>query len=487
MAERVQEPRARDRGGRRRRDRLHILKAILRPCPTGFAWPASRCRVGPTRPRTSSAPSSSSRAPPRPARTSSSCRRSGTRSAASRRCTRRPSRSRAASRSRAIADWARPAPVTLVGGSITERREGREKLSNTCVVLDPDGRARRRLPQDPPLRRRGRRQGLPRVGGRGARRRGRRRAGRGLAGRADGLLRPPLPGALPRARARGRRARDRPVELHARAPGRDHWHVLLRARAIENQVFVAAAAQVGEMRPGRPSYGRSLVADPWGIVLCEAPDEETVVTAELDRARLRRIRARPALAREPPPGGVRAPRAAVSLRAVLFDVDFTLARPGPELGPEGYRRLGERFGLELDPSRYDEARERGGRAAPPPPGARPRRGGLGRLHRGDRARHGRRRRAGARGGRGDDPRLGARAQLRALRRRRCRRSPRCASTASKLGLVSNTGARPRRVRRAPPARRRRAALVRRPRQDEAAPDDLPRRARAPRRSSRRRR
>ena len=44
------------------------------------------------------------------------------------------------------------------------------------------------------------------------------------------------------------------------------------------------------------------------------------------------------------------------LRAVLFDVDFTLARPGPDLGPEGYRRLGERYGLSLDPSRYDEAR-----------------------------------------------------------------------------------------------------------------------------------
>ena len=44
------------------------------------------------------------------------------------------------------------------------------------------------------------------------------------------------------------------------------------------------------------------------------------------------------------------------LRAVLFDVDFTLARPGPELGPEGYRRLGERFGLELEPSRYGDAR-----------------------------------------------------------------------------------------------------------------------------------
>jgi putative hydrolase of the HAD superfamily len=44
------------------------------------------------------------------------------------------------------------------------------------------------------------------------------------------------------------------------------------------------------------------------------------------------------------------------IRAVLFDVDFTLAKPGPDLGPEGYRVLGARFGLELDPSRYDEAR-----------------------------------------------------------------------------------------------------------------------------------
>ena len=47
-----------------------------------------------------------------------------------------------------------------------------------------------------------------------------------------------------------------------------------------------------------------------------------------------------------------------AFRAVLFDVDFTIARPGPELGPEGYRRLGRRFGLELDPSRYREAREK---------------------------------------------------------------------------------------------------------------------------------
>jgi putative hydrolase of the HAD superfamily len=48
--------------------------------------------------------------------------------------------------------------------------------------------------------------------------------------------------------------------------------------------------------------------------------------------------------------------AAAAIRAVLFDVDFTLAKPGPDLGPEGYRRAGERHGLDVDPARYDEAR-----------------------------------------------------------------------------------------------------------------------------------
>jgi putative hydrolase of the HAD superfamily len=46
----------------------------------------------------------------------------------------------------------------------------------------------------------------------------------------------------------------------------------------------------------------------------------------------------------------------MELRAIVFDVDFTIARPGPDLGPEGYRRLGERHGLDLDPTLYDEAR-----------------------------------------------------------------------------------------------------------------------------------
>ena len=79
--------------------------------------------------------------------------------------------------------------------------------------------------------------------------------------------------------------------------GKDHWELLLRARAVENQYYVAAAAQIGETQPGRLSYGRSLIADPWGIVVACAPDEETVISAELDRRRLEDVRAKlPSLA-----------------------------------------------------------------------------------------------------------------------------------------------------------------------------------------------
>src|ERR671934_6677 len=84
--------------------------------------------------------------------------------------------------------------------------------------------------------------------------------------------------------------------------GRDHWHVLLRARAVENQCYVVAAAQVGGTLPDRPpAYGRSLIADPWGVVLATAPDEPTVISAELDRARLEDVRVRlPSLASRQP-------------------------------------------------------------------------------------------------------------------------------------------------------------------------------------------
>jgi predicted amidohydrolase len=80
------------------------------------------------------------------------------------------------------------------------------------------------------------------------------------------------------------------------ATTRDHWEILLRARAIENQAFVVAANQVGEHAPGLRSGGRSMIVDPWGIVLAQAPDAEAVVVADLDFARQDDVRAKlPAL------------------------------------------------------------------------------------------------------------------------------------------------------------------------------------------------
>jgi deaminated glutathione amidase len=74
------------------------------------------------------------------------------------------------------------------------------------------------------------------------------------------------------------------------ATGRDHWQVLLRARAIENQVFVLAPNQVGEAPPHYSSYGCSAIVDPWGVMLATAPDEECFIAAELDLAAQERIR-----------------------------------------------------------------------------------------------------------------------------------------------------------------------------------------------------
>jgi predicted amidohydrolase len=200
----------------------------------------------------------------------------------------------------AMARWARRHGITLVGGSITERRDGRAKLSNTSVVFDAEGRiaavyrkihlfdvdvgghvyreSEAEEPGDEPVV--AELEGWP----------------LGLSVCYD--VRFPelyrilaLEGALLVT-----------VPAHFTLyTGKDHWHVLLRARAIENQLYVAAAAQIGETQPGKLSYGRSLIADPWGIVLAQAPDEEGVIAAELDRARLEDVRRRlPSLAQRVP-------------------------------------------------------------------------------------------------------------------------------------------------------------------------------------------
>ena len=72
--------------------------------------------------------------------------------------------------------------------------------------------------------------------------------------------------------------------------GKDHWHVLLRARAIEQQCYVLAAAQTGHHYGQRRSYGHALIADPWGTVLAECGEGEGVAVAPIDAAFVERVR-----------------------------------------------------------------------------------------------------------------------------------------------------------------------------------------------------
>jgi predicted amidohydrolase len=72
--------------------------------------------------------------------------------------------------------------------------------------------------------------------------------------------------------------------------GKDHWEVLLRARAIENLAYVVAAAQTGVHGRGRASHGHAMIVDPWGAVLAQVPDGEGVALADLDFARQDRLR-----------------------------------------------------------------------------------------------------------------------------------------------------------------------------------------------------
>jgi predicted amidohydrolase len=83
--------------------------------------------------------------------------------------------------------------------------------------------------------------------------------------------------------------------------GKDHWHTLLRARAIESQCYVLAPAQIGRHEPHAQCYGHALVADPWGTIVAEAPNYEGVVIADLDFDYLRKVRAElPSLANRRP-------------------------------------------------------------------------------------------------------------------------------------------------------------------------------------------
>ncbi len=192
----------------------------------------------------------------------------------------------------AMRAWARRHGVAIVGGSITESRDadGEEVLSNTCLVIARDGSVSsvyRKIHMFD-----------VEIGGESHRESDDELAGSEIV-QADVLgwkvglsicydLRFPelyrihaLSGAL---------LATVPAAFTA-FTGKDHWEVLLRARAIENQFFVAAANQHGPHLGGKASYGRSMIVDPWGIVLAQAPDGDCVIVADVDLQQLGRIRA----------------------------------------------------------------------------------------------------------------------------------------------------------------------------------------------------
>jgi predicted amidohydrolase len=196
--------------------------------------------------------------------------------------------------------WARELGVHLVAGSFAERVPDHEKLFNTSLLIDPDGEieaAYRKIHMFDVD-----------VGGVAYRESAHEEPGSEIViGRVGDV---PVgltvcydvrfPELYRILAVRGARVIVVPAAftLHT---GKDHWEVLLRARAIENQVFVVAPGQIGEAPPHYHSYGRSMILDPWGVVLATAPDEECFVAADLDFALQDRVRATlPSLANRRP-------------------------------------------------------------------------------------------------------------------------------------------------------------------------------------------
>jgi deaminated glutathione amidase len=183
----------------------------------------------------------------------------------------------------AASGWARELGIFLVAGSIPELVPDQEKLSNTSVMFGPDGKRlavyRKIHMFDVDVGDVSYRESMDEQAGDEI-----------VLADADGAmvglticydLRFP---ELYRILAlRGARLITVPSAFTERT-GRDHWEVLIRARAIENQLFIVAAAQIGFAAPHYHSYGRSVIVDPWGVVLAQAADSECFISAELDFA-----------------------------------------------------------------------------------------------------------------------------------------------------------------------------------------------------------
>jgi deaminated glutathione amidase len=185
---------------------------------------------------------------------------------------------------------ARELGIDLVAGSIAERVEGAARGRNTSVHFGPDGEPRATYRKIHMFD--------VEVGGRSYRESEHEEPGDEIvvSATAGGVelglsvcydLR--FPELYRELAARGARVIAVPAAFTL-ATTREHWEVLLRARAIEDQAFVVAANQVGEHAPGYRSGGRSMIVDPWGLVLAQAPDAETFALAELDLDRQREIR-----------------------------------------------------------------------------------------------------------------------------------------------------------------------------------------------------
>jgi deaminated glutathione amidase len=184
--------------------------------------------------------------------------------------------------------WARELGVHLLAGSIAERGDG-EKASNTSVLIGPDG-------EDLAVYRKIHMFDVD-AGGVSYRESAHEQPGSEVVTAPVGELVAGLsvcydlrfPELFRILALRGARLLTVPSAFTS-ATGRDHWEVLLRARAIENQAFVIAPNQVGEAPPHFDSYGHSAIVDPWGTVLAAAPDGECFVAADLDLTAQDRIR-----------------------------------------------------------------------------------------------------------------------------------------------------------------------------------------------------
>jgi predicted amidohydrolase len=195
--------------------------------------------------------------------------------------------------------WARDLGVHLLAGSIAERGEA-ELVSNTSVLIGPDG-------EDLATYRKVHLFDVD-AGGVSYRESEHEQPGSELVTAPVGELIAGLsvcydlrfPELFRILALRGARVLTVPSAFTA-ATGRDHWEVLLRARAIENQAFVLAPNQIGAAPPHFNSFGHSAIVDPWGKVLAMALDEECFAAAELDLGAQERVRAElPSLANRRP-------------------------------------------------------------------------------------------------------------------------------------------------------------------------------------------